>query len=165
MQPLIVVMGVTGCGKSTVGKLLATELDVPFQDADDLHSEANIRKMAAGHPLNDEDRWPWLRRVGKELHLAESSGLVIACSALKRAYRELLLTAEPRSRFVFLEGSRELLAERLGHRHGHFMPDDLLDSQLETLEPLSPDEPGFAVSIDGNAAQIVTEIRSKLAAL
>lgn len=165
MQPLLVVMGVTGSGKSTVGDLLAIELDVPFQDADDLHSEANIRNMAAGHPLNDADRWPWLRRVGEELYRAESSGLVIACSALKRAYRELLLTVEPRTRFVFLDGSRELLAERLGHRHGHFMPDDLLDSQLHTLEPLSTSEPGFAVSIGGSPAQIVADIRSKLAAL
>lgn len=165
MQPLLVIMGVTGCGKSTIGALLASQLRVPFEDADDLHSEANIRKMAAGHPLTDEDRLPWLRVVGEHLKNAESTGLVIACSALKRSYRQLLRDAQPRTRFVYLEGSRALLAERLRRRHGHFMPDDMLDSQLDTLEALEADEPGVTVSIDANPAQIVADIRSKLAAL
>lgn len=158
-------MGVSGCGKSTVGALLATELDVPFEDADGLHSEANVQKMAAGHPLTDEDRWPWLHRVGEALRNAESGGLVIACSALKRSYRSLLVEVEPRTSFVFLDGSRELLESRMTQRHGHFMPAGMLDSQLATLEPLGRDEPGFAVSIDASPREIVDDIRTKLLAL
>lgn len=165
MQPLVVVMGVSGSGKSTVGSLLATELGVPYADADGLHSEANIQKMAAGHPLTDEDRWPWLKRVGEALHDAEDTGLVIACSALKRAYREMLLEAERRTTFVFLDGSRELLEHRLRHRHHHFMLADMLDSQFAALEPLAPDEPGVTVSIDEAPCAIVEDILRKLRAL
>lgn len=165
MKPLIVVAGVSGSGKSTVGVLLAESLDVPFADADDLHPEANVRKMAAGHPLDDEDRRPWLRRVGETLAAAEGTGLVIACSALKRSYREAILAAEPRARFVLLDGSRELLEQRMTHRHGHFMPASLLDSQLATLEPLAGDEPGITVGIDQSPEHVVADIRTKLAAL
>ena len=150
-SPLIVVMGVSGSGKTTVGTALAAELGVPFMDADDLHPPANVAKMAAGHPLNDDDRWPWLARVGAELSRAEGTGLVIACSALKRTYREAILAVEPRARFVELDGSRELLVSRMAHRRGHFMPVSLLDSQLATLEPLAADEPGVIVSLDSLA--------------
>lgn len=165
MKPLLVVMGVSGSGKSTVGELLAADLDIPFADADDLHPEANVRKMAAGHPLNDDDRWPWLQRVGEALAEAEETGLVIACSALKRSYREAILAAEPRAHFVLLDGPRELLEQRMGHRRGHFMPTTLLDSQLATLEPLAADEPGVTVSVDQTPDQIVAETRAKLAPL
>lgn len=165
MKPLIVVMGVSGSGKSTVGELLAADLDIPFADADDLHPEANVHKMAAGHPLDDEDRWPWLQRVGEALAGAESTGLVIACSALKQSYREAILAAEPRARFVLLDGPRELLEKRIRLRHGHFMPTTLLDSQLATLEPLEADEPGIMVSVDQTPEQIVAETRTKLDAL
>lgn len=165
MKPLIVVLGVSGSGKSTVGRLLAGELDVPFADADDLHPEANVRKMAAGHPLDDDDRWPWLQRVGETLADAASTGLVIACSALKRSYRDAILAAEPRARFVLLDGDRELLQKRLARREGHFMPTSLLDSQLATLEPLEADEPGITMSIDRTPEQIVAETRAKLAPL
>ncbi|MCB1281625.1 MAG: gluconokinase [Salinibacterium sp.] len=167
MKPLLVVMGVSGSGKSTVGELLAADLGVPFADADDLHPEANVRKMAAGHPLDDDDRRPWLRRVGEVLADADTAdtGLVIACSALKRSYRDAILAVEPRARFVLLEGSRELLEKRLAEREGHFMPASLLDSQLATLEPLGADEPGLTVSVDQTPEQIVAETRTKLTPL
>lgn len=149
-EPLLVVMGVSGSGKTTVGELLATRLGVPFADADDLHSRANIALMAAGHPLTDEDRWPWLAKVGAALSAAESTGLVMACSALKRSYRDAILSAEPRARFVSLDGSRDLLVARLSNRHGHFMPPELLDSQLAALEPLATDEPGITVRLEAS---------------
>lgn len=135
----VVTMGVSGCGKSTVAPLLAQELGGTFLDGDDLHPEANLVKMASGTPLTDEDREPWLREVGARL--ASASGtVVIACSALKRSYRDLIRAAAPHTAFVHLHGDRALLAERLTSRPGHFMPASLLDSQLATLEPLGPDE-------------------------
>ena len=147
LSPLFVVMGVSGSGKSTIGKALATRLGVRFEDADALHPASNVAKMAAGIALTDDDRMPWLALVGAELSAA-SDGLVIACSALKRAYREAILAAAPATRFILLDGSRELLETRLRHRHGHFMPASLLDSQLATLEPLAPEEPGVRVSLE-----------------
>ncbi|CAN5476385.1 gluconokinase [soil metagenome] len=147
MKPLRVVMGVSGSGKTTVGIALAAALGVPFLDADDLHPASNVAKLAAGIALTDDDRMPWLALVGAEL-AAAPEGLVIACSALKRVYRQAILAAAPSTRFVFLDGSRELLEARVRHRHGHFMPASLLDSQLATLEPLAPDEPGVRVSLD-----------------
>ncbi len=157
-------MGVSGSGKTTVGELLATRLGVPFADADDLHSRANVALMAAGHPLTDEDRRPWLARVGAALSAAESTGLVMACSTLKRAYRDAILAAEPRTRFVFLDGSRELLVDRLSHRHGHFMPPELLDSQLAALEPLESDEPGITIALEEgqNPETVVDDATSRL---
>ena len=144
---VIVVMGVSGAGKTTVGIALAAALGVPFRDADDLHPAANVAKMAAGHALTDDDRMPWLALVGAEL-AAASAGLVIACSALTRVYRASIRAAVPSTRFVFLDGSRDLLESRMKHRHGHFMPASLLDSQLATLEPLGPEEPGVRIPLD-----------------
>jgi carbohydrate kinase (thermoresistant glucokinase family) len=161
VKDLIVVMGVSGSGKSTVGTGLADALGVPFTDADVLHPAANIAKMAAGIPLTDEDRMPWLALVGIELADAPG-GLVIACSALKRSYRDAIRAAAPGTRFVFLEGSRALLEGRMQHREGHFMPASLLDSQLATLEPLAADEPGVTVSLDANPT--VEEIVAALVA-
>jgi gluconokinase len=138
-------MGVSGCGKSTVGALLAQALGGTFIDGDDLHSEGNIAKMASGTPLTDEDREPWLREVGARLASAGGT-VVIACSALKRTYRDLIRTTAPDTAFVHLHGNRELLAQRLA-RPDHFMPSSLLDSQLATLEPLGPDEQGVQLDI------------------
>jgi gluconokinase len=142
----VVVMGVSGSGKSTVGALLAEKLGAPFVDGDLLHPESNVAKMAAGTPLNDGDRKPWLEAVGQRLADAEES-LVIACSALKKSYRDIIRAADPAARFVLLQGSRELLSERLAHRKGHFMPPTLLQSQLDTLEPLDPNECGVVLDI------------------
>ena len=147
MKPLLVVMGVSGSGKTTVGIALAAALGVPFRDADNLHPATNVAKMAAGIALTDDDRMPWLALVGAELAIAPD-GLVIACSALKKVYRQAILAAAPSVRFVFLDGSRELLESRVQLRVGHFMPASLLDSQLATLEPLGPEEPGVRVSLD-----------------
>lgn len=147
--PRIVVMGVSGSGKTTIGALIADELGVPFTDGDGLHPIENVRKMAAGTPLTDEDRWPWLRRVGEHLAAAGTSGtgLVVACSALKRAYRDAVLAEAPGTVFVHLAGTVEVLQERMEGRSDHFMPPSLLRSQLATLEPLASDEPGFALDI------------------
>lgn len=160
--PLLVVMGPSGSGKSTVGEALAQELGVPFVDADDLHPLTNVDKMAAGQPLTDDDRWPWLARVGETIAAASTTGIVVACSALRRAYREVILREAPDARFVELFGTRELLAQRLGAREGHFMPTTLLDSQLRTLEPLARDEDGIRVSVEGSPQQIVAEIVAAL---
>ncbi|MEU4311584.1 gluconokinase [Nocardia sp. NPDC024068] len=146
-SPYVVVMGVSGTGKSTTGRLLALRLDVPFADADDFHPPANLAKMSAGVPLDDEDRRPWLAAVGEWLRhrRREGSGGVIACSALKREYRDRLRTAVPGIFFVHLAADRADLLGRISARGTHFMPATLLDSQLDTLEPLHPDEPGVTV--------------------
>jgi gluconokinase len=140
----IVVIGVSGTGKTTVARLLAERLDVPFTEADDLHPPANIAKMSAGVPLDDADRRPWLESVGRWLRERDTAGTgaVVACSALKRRYRDTLRAACPGAFFLHLTAGHELLAERIGRRTGHFMPRSLIDSQLATLEPLEPDERG-----------------------
>ncbi|UZN04285.1 gluconokinase [Cellulomonas sp. S1-8] len=144
--PRVVVMGVAGCGKSTVGSALARRLGVPFVDADGLHPHANVARMSAGVPLTDDDRAPWLAAVAAELAEAPR-GLVVACSALRRRYRDALRAGAPGTVFVHLTGTREILAARLGARLDHFMPPALLDSQLATLEPLDDDEPGWVLNV------------------
>ena len=164
----IVVMGVSGCGKSTVGKILAEYLGARFIDGDDLHPKANKDKMAAGKPLNDEDRWSWLDLVGAALsgapnpvdvfELVKPTGTVVACSALKRSYRERILTAAPGTIFVHLHGTPELLASRMKSREGHFMKANMLQSQLDTLEPLAANEPGKVYDISLPADEIVRRV-------
>jgi gluconokinase len=141
--PAIVVMGVSGSGKTTVGEALAAYLGVPLLEGDQFHPKANIDKMSSGTPLTDDDRWPWLDAIAGAMRDAPD-GVIVTCSSLRRVYRERLRAAAGRPViFVFLSGSRETLAARLAARKGHFMPASLLDSQLATLEPPAPDEPGI----------------------
>lgn len=152
-------MGVSGSGKTTVGSALAAALGRRFVDADDLHPPANVEKMAAGVPLTDDDRRPWLDAVGAVL---AEGGVVVACSALRRAYRDRLRAAAPGLRLVFLHGTRELLAERMGHRD-HFMPVTLLDSQLATLEEPGPDEHPLSFDVARPVDEIVADAAEALA--
>lgn len=167
MKQAIIVMGVSGCGKSTVGEALAEKLGIPFMEGDRLHPASNVEKMAAGTPLNDDDRWPWLDLVGAELHKgSEADGIVISCSALKKIYRERLRDAcgGPLA-FVYLDGSEALLTERMGARTGHFMPLSLLQTQLATLE-VPTGEPGVVtVSIDASPEEITENALRGLAAI
>ena len=155
--PLLVVMGVSGSGKSTVGAALAQRLGIPFADADDFHPPANIAKMTAGEPLDDADRRPWLEAIGDWLADHATDGGVVSCSALKVAYRDQLRTHAPRARFVHLAGSREVIARRQASRPGHFMPASLLDSQFATLEPLAPHEDGVVIDVEQSVDAIVQE--------
>jgi gluconokinase len=150
----VVVMGVTGSGKSAVGSALAQRLRVPFVDADTLHPPANIVKMSAGEPLDDDDRYPWLERVGEWL-AAHRAGGVVSCSALKRKYRDQLRAQCPKVEFLHLSGSPELISSRLAARSGHFMPAALLRSQFEALEPLGADEAGVIVGTDQDVDAII----------
>ncbi|MEZ0342184.1 gluconokinase [Mycobacterium sp. pV006] len=148
-------MGVSGSGKSTVGAALAQRLRVPFADADDFHPPANIEKMSAGEPLNDDDRHPWLESIGEWLAQRGTSGGVISCSALKHRYREQLRGHCPEVWFLHLTGTRDVIGRRQASRPGHFMPASLLDSQFATLEPLAADESGYAVDVDQSIDDIV----------
>jgi gluconokinase len=144
-----VVMGVSGSGKSTVGRQLASEHGVAYVEGDAFHPPANVAKMSAGQPLADEDRIDWLRALQAQIRAARESGvgLVVSCSALKRAYRDVLREGDPALRFAHLQGPRELIAERMSARQDHYMPPVLLDSQLAALEPLGPDEQGIHLDI------------------
>ncbi len=154
----IIVMGVSGSGKSSIGEGVAAKLGIHFIEGDALHPAANVEKMSKGVPLTDEDRWPWLEKIGQEISasLAKDEGVVVTCSALKRVYRERLRAAAGgHLYFIYLEGSKELLTKRMGERKGHFMPASLLESQLQTLE-VPTGEPGVVtVDIDDTIEGIV----------
>ncbi|MFI9344324.1 gluconokinase [Streptomyces sp. NPDC052773] len=151
---VVVVMGVAGTGKTTIGPLLAARLGVPYAEGDDFHPQANIAKMSAGTPLTDEDRLPWLDSIGGWADGRAGLGGVVSCSALKRSYRDRLRAAAPGLVFVHLTGDRALIEDRMSHRQGHFMPTALLDSQFATLEPLEADEAGVAVDVSGGPEEI-----------
>jgi gluconokinase len=150
----VVVMGVSGSGKSTVGAALAHRLGVPFADADTLHPPANVAKMAAGEALDDDDRYPWLDAVGQWLAVHHDG--VMGCSALKRRYRDQLRSHCSDIEFLHLTGSPELIGRRQGGRPGHFMPASLLMSQFEALEPLEPDEHGMSLEV-GQSVEVIVE--------
>jgi gluconokinase len=160
----LVVMGVSGSGKSTIADALATRLGWHYEDGDRFHPASNVAKMRAGQPLTDEDRRPWLQAIADEIdRVCEArERAVIACSALKRAYREILLHGRKDIRFVFLKGTQELIASRLTTRKGHFMPPALLSSQFRTLEPPGPSEHPITVSIDAPVEAIVDDIIRQL---
>jgi gluconokinase len=153
---VIVVMGVSGSGKTTVARGIATAMGWDFAEGDEFHSEANVAKMASGQPLTDEDRWPWLRSIGAWMdgHIRASTGAVITCSALRRVYRDLLREGRPQVRFCHVSADPALIGDRLSHRQGHYMPASLLPSQLATLEPLQPDEPGVVVPAVGSPEDV-----------
>ena len=154
---LVVVMGVSGSGKTTVARGIASGMHWLFAEGDAFHPEANVQKMHGGIPLTDEDRWPWLRLVGDWISEQESAGrsAVLTCSALRRAYRDLLREGRPHVRFCHVSAPQSLIQDRLDHRAGHYMPASLLPSQIATLEPLQPDEPGVVVSGDGSEAVVL----------
>ena len=163
--PLVCVMGVSAAGKSTVGAALAETMGVRFLDADDLHSDENRARMRSGVPLTDEDRQPWLDAVGAEFRGRRATGIVIACSALRRRYRDRIRAAEPDVVFVHLDGSPDLLGARAGARTEHFMPAGLLASQFATLEPLEADEPGLVADVATGTSELVAEVATRLRAL
>jgi len=160
----LVVMGVSGSGKSTIAEHLAARLGWRYVDGDLFHPPANVAKMSAGYPLTDEDRWPWLRTIAAEIDRLAAAGTraVVACSALKRAYRDILAHGRDDVRIVFLDGTKDLIAKRLAARKGHFMPPGLLDSQFKTLEPPQPSEQPITVSIDASVDGIVNDIVRQL---
>lgn len=157
---IVIVGGVSGSGKTTVGAMLAGRLNWPFADADTFHPAANVAKMHAGIPLTDEDRWPWLRAIATWMdeRIAAGESAVVTCSALKRSYRDLLLTGRPHAWVVFLAVGRDELTHRLTMRHGHFFPAQLLDSQLSTVEPPGPDEHAVVIEPAGGPAATVDKI-------
>jgi gluconokinase len=158
--PVIIVMGVSGSGKTTVGALLAGKLGWTYAEADNFHPASNVDKMAHGHPLTDEDRRPWLDAIGRwidERRAADEPG-VVSCSGLKRAYRDRLRADRPEVRMVFLEGSFELVKRRMVARHGHFMLASMLESQFADLEPPQPDEGIVTISVEATPGEIVDKI-------
>jgi gluconokinase len=161
---ILVVMGVSGSGKTTVGTLLAETLQWEFGDADKFHPRANVAKMKEGIPLTDDDRWPWLHAIAAWIDKTRAAGAcgVVGCSALKRRYRDILIGARTDVRLVYLKGSEQLIARRMAARHGHFMPPSLLASQFAALEEPGPDERPITVSIEPQPREIVAQILSLL---
>jgi gluconokinase len=160
----LVVMGVSGSGKTTVATEVARRLGWEFTEGDDHHPKANVEKMAAGHPLDDDDRRPWLEDLAAWIggHEAEGRSCVLTCSALKRRYRDLLRNGHPSVFFAHVSGPQELITERVSHRAGHYMPPSLVPSQFATLEPLADDEPGRVVPAVGSPDQVVDELLADL---
>lgn len=160
----LVLMGVSGSGKSTIADKLAERTGWKYEDGDRFHPPSNVAKMSAGHPLTNEDRWPWLQAIAAEIDRACGAGehVVIACSALKRAYRDVLVHGRDDVRIIYLEGTQALIADRLAHRKHHFMPPDLLDSQFKALQPPEASENAVTVSIDAPVEAIVDEIVRQL---
>lgn len=162
MTRLYVVMGVAGCGKSLIGSMVAHAIGGTYIDGDDLHPQSNIEKMSSGEPLSDEDRWPWLVAVATELRSIEGVGL-IGCSALKESYRDIIRNnTDEAVTFIFLSGSKKLIADRMAERKGHFMPTALLDSQFATLEVPDENESVIAADIDATPEAIVKFISDKI---
>ncbi|HEV7167366.1 MAG TPA: gluconokinase [Micrococcaceae bacterium] len=161
-QPVLVIMGVSGSGKSTVAGILAGQLGWDLEEGDDLHPPENVAKMAAGHPLTDEDRWPWLDTIASWIIEHTMGGIpgIITCSALKKIYRDRL--REKNVVFVFLSGSKEQIGRRLTTRMDHFMPPSLLDSQIATLEPPTPEENSIVIDVGRTPAEEAAEVVSRL---
>jgi gluconokinase len=162
----VVVMGVSGTGKTTVAEHLVTKLGWPFAEGDTFHPAANVEKMRHGIPLDDDDRWPWLQSLADWIGAREAAGenAVVTCSALKRSYREVLRAGHPSVWFAHVATSPEALRVRLTRRVGHYMPPSLLDSQLATLEPLEPDEPGLTITGEGRPDDVAEQVLAALAA-
>ncbi|MEH2511985.1 gluconokinase [Nitrobacteraceae bacterium AZCC 1564] len=160
----IIVMGVSGSGKSTIAAALARHIGFDCEDGDSYHPASNVKKMQAGIPLTDDDRWPWLRAIADDIDRRAATGhpFVVSCSALKRAYRDVLVHGRSDVQLVYLKGPRDLIAERLAQRKGHFMPPSLLDSQLATIEEPTPNENAVIVDIDAPINQIVAAIVHRL---
>jgi len=161
----IVVMGVSGAGKSTIGRIVAERLNCQFRDADSFHPKANIEKMSRGEPLTDEDRWPWLEAIAAYIaeHRAAGTRCVVTCSALKRAYRDIVTDKQSADvRLVYLKGDFELISARLNARKGHFMPPGLLQSQFDALEEPGGDEHAITVSIDATPQEIAGRVLKRL---
>jgi gluconokinase len=164
VTPIVLVTGVSGSGKTTVGAMLAGQLGWQYAEADEFHPRANVEKMAAGHPLTDEDRKPWLDAIGRwidERRAAHEPG-VVTSSGLKRAYRDRLREGRPEVRPVFLNGSRDLIGDRMVARQGHFFAPSMLDSQFSDLEPPEPDEGVLVVPVTGTPAEVVEQVRTGL---
>jgi carbohydrate kinase (thermoresistant glucokinase family) len=161
---VLVVMGVSGCGKSTVAGVLSERLGWPFEEGDALHPQSNVDKMAAGNPLTDADRWPWLDRVADwvDARLDARQGGIITCSSLKRSYRDVINRRGSGVEFVYLAGTRQLIADRLAARQGHFMPSSLLDSQFAALEEPGGDEPAIRIELGPSPGELAAEIQDKL---
>lgn len=156
----VVVMGVSGAGKTTVGRAIAQATGWRFAEGDTFHSPENVEKMAGGQPLTDEDRWPWLEALARWIGQREAAGesAVLTCSALRRPYRDLLRRGHPSVRFAHVTASEAKITDRVGNRKGHYMPASLLASQLETLEPLEPDEPGAEFVTEGSSASLAGRV-------
>jgi carbohydrate kinase (thermoresistant glucokinase family) len=161
---IIAVMGVSGSGKTTIAQALAARMGAVFQEGDDLHPPENVAKMKSGIPLNDADRWPWLQKVANWIDAQRAAGRdgIITCSLLKRAYRQIVIGSRPDVRLLYLRGTQALIADHMGHRHGHFMPPGLLDSQFQTLEEPYAEEHAIVVDITDSIEKTIDEAIYKI---